>query len=126
MGGEVYALLLYASQLSEREHLKTAAVRENGLVPVHELMQPPHFLHDLVSRAEVEVVGVAELHLSFELAQVYGRDTALYCSGSTDVHKARCLKAPVNCLDGTAASLIVFFKKCKHICFLSVYVLIIG
>ena len=53
MGIEVYTLFLNLSESGQRKHLKSAAVCENRTMPVHELMQSAHLVHNLVSRAQV-------------------------------------------------------------------------
>ena len=55
---EAHAVLPYLAQLRKGEDLEPAAVREDGPVPGHELVQPAERLYELVPRADVEVVGV--------------------------------------------------------------------
>ena len=54
------------------EHLEAAGVGEHGPVPAHELVQAAHGLHRLIPGAQVEVVGVGQLHLAADLLQIQG------------------------------------------------------
>ena len=65
MGLEINAFFLDFPQLCEREHLKSAAICENRLVPVHKLVQTAHLPDDGITRAKMQVVGVAEFDLTF-------------------------------------------------------------
>ena len=50
----------------EAENLIPATVSENGVRPVHELMQSSQRLDQLVTRPEIEVVSVAQYDLCAE------------------------------------------------------------
>ena len=67
VGGEGDALLLDLAQRGQGEHLEPAGVREDGAVPVHELVEPPHLPDDVVAGPQVQVVGVGELDLAAHL-----------------------------------------------------------
>ena len=49
-------------------------VRQNRPIPVHHPVEPTQSLHHVVSGAEVEVIGVAQLDLAFEVLQIVGAD----------------------------------------------------
>ena len=74
VGTEVDAFVGDRAELREREDLEAAAVREDRLVPVHELMETAGGADDLAARAQVEVVGVAEQDLGAGLGDLLGRE----------------------------------------------------
>ena len=51
------------AELRERENLEAAAVGQDRLVPVHELVETTRGTDDLATRAEIQVVGIAEQDL---------------------------------------------------------------
>ena len=53
MGFEFYAFFGHFSACSQRKHLIAATVGKNRSVPVHKLMQPSCFLHNLHPWAEI-------------------------------------------------------------------------
>ena len=86
---EVHAFFLDLAQLRQGEHLESAAVRQYRLVPVHELVQSAHLVYHIVPRAEVQMVGIAQLHLCLESLEVNGGYAALYRGGGPYVHEKR-------------------------------------
>ena len=58
VGGKAHALVGDIVERSERKHLKSAAVGENGLVPIHEFMQSARLRDELVAGTHIEVIGV--------------------------------------------------------------------
>jgi hypothetical protein len=60
VGAEVDAFVGDRAELRQREDLEAAAVRQDRLVPVHELVETAGGADDLTARTEVQVVGVAE------------------------------------------------------------------
>ena len=54
MGREVNALLLYASELRQREHLKSAAVSEDGSAPARKLAKPAEIVNKRIARTYIE------------------------------------------------------------------------
>ena len=72
MGGEGDALLRYLTQAGQRKDLKSAAVGEDGAIPVHKPVQSAQLPHHPVSRPQVEVVGVGQLDLTAQRLQVVG------------------------------------------------------
>ena len=67
-----HAVLAHRPQPLEREHLKSARVREDWPVPPHEPVQTPEIANQLVARAQVQMIRVAEYHLRAQLAQIIG------------------------------------------------------
>jgi hypothetical protein len=84
MRAEFHAVGLDLADFGEAEDLEPAAVRENGAFPVHELVQAAGGPDDVESRAEVEMIGVAEDDLGAhfaEFARVEGLDAGLGANG---------------------------------------------
>src|SRR3989344_1341280 len=65
---EPHALLAQLSQLSQAPYLKSARVREEGTVPVHEAVQPAMRLDRLQARPQHEMKGVSEDDIGSGLA----------------------------------------------------------
>ena len=115
VGVEINALFLYLSELCKGEHLKAARISKNRLIPVHKLMQAAHFIDNIITRANVQVVGIAKLDLRFKvIAKVYRRNTALDSRRCADIHKHGGLNSSVNGYKFSAARKAVFFYQFKH------------
>ena len=70
MGGKINAFLLDSPEGCQGENLEAAGVRQDGPIPVHELVEAPHLPDEPVTGPEVEVVGVAQLDLAADLPEV--------------------------------------------------------
>jgi len=57
-------------ELRQREDLEAAAVGQDRLIPVHELMETAGSADDLAAWAEVQVVGVAKQDLRARLSDL--------------------------------------------------------
>src|SRR5436190_9175043 len=57
-------------QLLHTEYLIAAGIRQDGAVPAHERVEPPHFLYDFHPRPEVEMVRVTQDQLRPQLLEV--------------------------------------------------------
>ena len=86
-------------------------------------MKSAEVAHNLVTRTEVEVVGVGKLYLTADFLKVKGIKTALDCGGCSHVHENRRLNSAVNGCKLAAARAALFFDYFKHIICLSVYIL---
>ena len=60
MALEMHALFLDLADTGEGEHLKPAAVGKHGLVPGHELMQAARFPDQILTGAQVQVIGIGK------------------------------------------------------------------
>ena len=96
VGGEGDPLLLDVPQLGQGEHLEAAAVRQDGALPAGEFAYAPQLFHDLVPGPQVQVVGVAQLHLAVQVFQVVGGHRPLDGPGGGYVHKGRGLHRAVD------------------------------
>ena len=57
----------------QAEHLKSAAVGEDGLVPVHETVQAAQIFNDLMAGTKVQVIGVSEDDLRAAIHEIFRR-----------------------------------------------------
>ena len=64
MAGKGDALLPDLPQGGQRKHLKSAGVRQNRAVPVHELVEAAHLAHHLIAGPQVQMIGVGQLDLA--------------------------------------------------------------
>ena len=95
VGGEGHPLLPDLPPAGQGEHLKAAAVGEDGAIPAHELMKSSHLPHHIVAGAQVQVIGVGELDLAADLLQVQGGHRPLDGGQGAHVHKDRGLGGAV-------------------------------
>ena len=118
--GEGDAFLLDLAQSRKGEHLEAAGVRQDRAVPVHELMQSAHLAYHVVTRAEMEMVGVGQLDLTAELLEVQRAHAALDRRLRADVHENRRLHlAAVGALEFAAPGLAFVFDDLEHSLFLT-------
>ena len=54
------------------KYLKTAAVSQNGSVPIHEPVQSPGALHYVASRTQIQMVGVGQHYLRARFLNLFG------------------------------------------------------
>ena len=73
-------------------------------------VQTSHFPYHLIAGAQVEVVGIAKFHLSFQFSQVNGRNAALYSGRSPHVHETWGLESAVDGIHLSTACFIFGFK----------------
>ena len=114
MGVEADALLLDLPQLGQGENLETAAVGENGAVPVHEPVQAAHLLDQSVAGAHMKVVGIGKLHLAANGFQVVCREGALNGPLGAHIHEYRGLDGAVGRLQLAPAGLALLFDQLIH------------
>ncbi len=69
MRAEGDALFGDLAQIAEAENLKSAGVGEDGAIPAHETVQAAQAPDQLMTRTQVEVIGVAEKKLDAEVFQ---------------------------------------------------------
>ena len=96
MRAEINALLLDFAQKPKREYLKAAGIGQNRFIPDHEFMQTAHFLDQLISGTQMQMVGIGKLHLGADLAQVVGGNRALDGAHRAHVHEHRGLDGAVD------------------------------
>jgi hypothetical protein len=87
MGLECDPLLRDLPEGGQAEHLEAAAVRQDGPIPSHKPVQPAERPDDLVARAEIQVIGVAQNQLApllVQVSRVQGLDRGLRPAGHED------------------------------------------
>ena len=82
------ALLVDLPVLGERVDLEAAGVGEEASVPRHEPVQAAHFMDQLGTGAQEQVVGVPEDDLGTDGGEIIGRD-GLHRAGRADRHELR-------------------------------------
>ena len=85
---ERHALLGDFAQIAQAEHLKTARIGQNRLVPIHKLMQTAVHLHHIHARTQPQVKSIAQNNLCIDFAQHIGCH-ALDRAISANRHKNR-------------------------------------
>ena len=115
VGGELHALLGDLAEGGQGEDLESAAVGEDGLGPIHELVEAAHVVDELVAGADVEVVGVGELDLAIHvIEQLHGGYAALDGGAGAHVHENGGLDVTVNGVEHASAGASVGCENRKH------------
>ena len=102
MGAELDAVLIYLAAIGEAEHLVTAAIGEDGLVPANEFVESTPARDQLVAGAQHQVIGVAENDARADLVKM------LMCKGfdgtlRADRHEDRRVDCAVRGLQDSAS-----------------------
>ena len=71
MGMEIYAILLNFPESCQGKHLKSAGICQNRTIPDHKLMQSAHFFDQLVSWTHMQMIGIGQFHLTFDLFEIH-------------------------------------------------------
>ena len=119
VGVEGHALLRNMAQLGQTEHLKAAAVGQDGAVPLGKLVQTAHLSHEFVARAQVQMIGVAQHDLCADVLEVQRRQTALDGGSRGDILERRGLDRAVHRGKFAAAGSPFLFDKAVRHSFLS-------
>ena len=96
MGIERNTFLSNLAQLRQAEHLESTAVREDGAVPARELMQSTQSGYVLVTRTQMQMIGVAQHYLTVVGLQVERGETSLDGCRSCNVHESGSLHSSVH------------------------------
>ena len=72
MTPELDAIFVDLAQSLEREHLKATRVRQDRTVPRHEAVESTKVAHDVVTRAEMEVIRIRENHPGAGACEILG------------------------------------------------------
>ena len=103
MGGKRHALFPDFAQAGQGKHLEPSAVGQNRPLPTCKGMKPSEFPHQFVPRPDVQMIGVAELHLAFQVLQIVRGYRALDGAAGRDIHERRGFNRPVRRLKPPAA-----------------------
>ena len=90
-----HALFGDLAQLGQTEHLKSAAVGQDGAVPAGKFVQAAHIGHQLIAGTQMQMVSVAEHHLCADVFQIVCGQAALDGAGSGHVLEGRGLHRTV-------------------------------
>ena len=113
MGLEVDPLLFDFPQSCEGKDLKPAAIGEDGAIPVHEFMESPHIVNEVVARSDMEVVGIGQFDLTADLPQFHRIHAAFDCGAGPDVHKHGCLDISVDGMQNASSRSPVLLQQFK-------------
>ena len=61
--GKCHALLLDFPKARQRENLKPAGVCQNRAIPRHKFVQAAHVAHNLVTRTQMQMIGIGKFDL---------------------------------------------------------------
>jgi hypothetical protein len=87
---------------AEAEHLESAAVCEDGTVPAFETVKSAGLLQYIQSRAEVQVIGIAEDNLCLHVILQVFMINPFHRTDGTDRHEDRGTDVPVIRMQHTA------------------------
>lgn len=105
MGSEGHAFLSDFAQTCEGKHLKSAAISQNRPSPSGEGVEPAEVPNQLIPRPDMQVIGIAELYLAFQIREIVGGHGPFDSAASRDIHKTRRLHRAVRCFKPAAAGL---------------------
>jgi hypothetical protein len=77
-------------------------------------MQTAHIVDQAVTGTKMQMIGIGELDLTFQLAQLHGVDTALNGGTCTHVHENGGLNVTVYGMEHTPARTALLLEKFKH------------
>src|SRR5690606_15415954 len=83
---ELDAFLGDLAQTVQAEDLETARIGQNGLVPLHETMQPAVLFHDVGAGAQPQMEGIAQDDLRADLVE-FMRQHGFYAAVSAYGHE---------------------------------------
>ena len=115
MRAEGHAVLGDLPKLCERKDLKPPAIGEDRTVPIKKLMESAHSVDEIVTRTDMQMVGIRKLNLTSDLTQIVGRDSAFDGGARSDVHENGGLDGAVHGMESAAARLSLGTKNFKHI-----------
>ena len=81
MGFERHAILGQLAQIRQGHHLKPARVRQNRLIPVHELVQTAQSVDPLRRGAQHQVIGIAQQNIGTGCGNAFGHHRLDGCCG---------------------------------------------
>ena len=111
----MHALLLNLAQAGKREHLESAGIGEDRLIPAHEFVQPARLFDQILAGADMQVIGIGEDDLRTDFIQ-FARGHALDGRLCADRHEDRGLDIAVRGMHNAAAGMgfRVFLDKVKR------------
>ena len=113
MGSKGHAFFRDLTQLGQAEHLESAAVGQDGAVPAGKLVQAAHIGYQLITGAQMQVVGVAEHYLGADLLQILRGQAALDGTGGGNILEGRGLHRAVHGLELTPPGVVLLLEQLK-------------
>lgn len=115
MRAEFHAVFFNLPNFRQTKNLKTAAVGENGQIPIHEFVQATGGADDGESGTQVEMVSIAENNLRAHLMK-FARVERLDAGLRADGHEHRRLNDAMHSDQFSQArlGLRIGFKEFKH------------
>ena len=113
MGSKGHAFLRDLTQLGQAEHLESAAVGQDGAVPAGKFVQAAHIGYQLITGAQMQVVGVAEHYLGADLLQILRGQAALDGTGGGNILESRGLHRTVYGLELTPPGVVLLLEQLK-------------
>ena len=107
MRAEGYAFFRNLAHLPQAEYLKSAAVRQDSLLPVHKLVQAAGFLDQVFAGPQEQVIRIAQDDLGAHVVQLFrrqGLDRRLRAYG----HKHRRLEGSVRSAQDAGSGAVAF------------------
>ena len=95
VGIEVYSLLADPAERGQGKDLEAAGIGKDRPVPVHKPMEPAQPTDQPVAGTDMKMIGVGQLCLAPDGAQILGRETAFDGRLCADVHKNGRVYRPV-------------------------------
>ena len=92
---KIHALFLDLPKPSQRKYLEPAGIREDRLIPHHELVKPSQSLHHFITGTDMQMVSIRKLHLRSDLLQVCCGYRSFDSRCSSYIHKYRGLNDPM-------------------------------
>ncbi len=99
-------ILINAAQPTQRKDLKAARIGENGAIPMHELMQATQFVDEVITGAQIQMIGVGKDDGGIDLQQLLGSDS-FNCCLSADRHEDRGGNFPMRSLEYAGAGVSI-------------------
>ena len=112
MAFERHAIFCQLAQISQAHHLKPTAISKNGLVPIHELMQPTKRRNPLSRGAQHQVIRIAEQNIRTGRRNTFGHHR-FYCCSRANGHKSRCADIAPRRADAPRACAPICCQKIK-------------
>ena len=97
-------MVVDAIEVPQAEHLEAARVGQHRAVPAHKSMQAPGFGHHLLTRLQMQVIGVREHHLGACLRQLFSGHTFNRAEGAHG-HESRRGHRTMGCVKAATARL---------------------
>jgi hypothetical protein len=69
---ELYPFLADLAQFTQAEDLKSAAVRQDRMIPVHEAVQTAQMFYQAMPGPQIQMVGIGQDDLGIDRQKVFG------------------------------------------------------